>query len=175
MACNREYQARLYRNSPDRKERPPRMSDEERKRRKRIAYQANREVISEIRRSYYHENRDKVSAYERERIKRDPIFALSKGVRARVRLAFVRQGYPKNSKTEDMLGCDYRTLADHIERQFMRGMTWENRGNWHIDHIIPLASAKTKEEVVALCHFTNLRPMWALENISKGAKQVSLL
>ena len=49
-------------------------------------------------------------------------------------------------------------------------MSWENQGEWHIDHKIPLSSAKTEEELYKLCHFTNLQPMWAIENIKKGSK-----
>lgn len=51
-------------------------------------------------------------------------------------------------------------------------MNWDNRGlyGWHIDHIIPLSSAKTEEEVYKLCHYTNLQPLWAKENLSKGNK-----
>ena len=49
-------------------------------------------------------------------------------------------------------------------------MSWENQGKWHIDHIIPLSSATNKDELYKLCHFTNLQPMWAIDNIRKGAK-----
>lgn len=49
-------------------------------------------------------------------------------------------------------------------------MTWENRNEWHIDHITPLSSAKTEEELYKLCHYTNLQPLWAEENLKKGNK-----
>jgi hypothetical protein len=59
-----------------------------------------------------------------------------------------------------------------MEKQFKNEMTWENYGfyGWHIDHIIPLSSAKNEEELYKLCHYTNLQPLWAKENLSKGAK-----
>lgn len=69
-----------------------------------------------------------------------------------------------------MLGCDWSHLKTHLESKFTDGMSWENRSMWHIDHIIPLASAKSIEEVVKLCHYTNLQPLWAEENLSKGTK-----
>ena len=55
---------------------------------------------------------------------------------------------------------------------FDERMSWENHGakTWHIDHIIPLASAKTEEEVFLLCHYTNLQPLWWSDNLSKGSK-----
>lgn len=68
-----------------------------------------------------------------------------------------------------MLGCDWHHLKTHLESKFVDGMSWENRSLWHIDHIIPLASAKSVEEVVRLCHHTNLQPLWAKDNIRKGA------
>lgn len=150
------------------------------KKREREAYQRRKHVAVERQKQYYRETKPErlkyYAKYQRERTKYDPVYALCKLVRRRISLAFSKGGYQKESRTQEMLGCDYEYLRQHLERQFLRGMSWENRGSeWHIDHIIPLASAKTKEEMMALCHFTNLRPMWALENISKGAKQVSLL
>ena len=85
------------------------------------------------------------------------------------------KGYAKSSKTTAILGCDWKTLKLHIERQFTKNMTWENRSEWHIDHIVPLASANTEEELIALNHYTNLRPMWAEDNLSKGAKMEFLI
>jgi hypothetical protein len=71
-----------------------------------------------------------------------------------------------------MLGCSWEQLRDHIENQFVSGMTWEDKHLWHIDHIVPLSSAKTVEELEKLCHYTNLQPLWASDNMSKGAKLV---
>ena len=63
-------------------------------------------------------------------------------------------------------------LKKHIESQFKDGMSWENHKHdgWHIDHIIPLSSAKNEENVYKLCHYTNLQPLWATENYKKGKK-----
>ena len=74
------------------------------------------------------------------------------------------------NKTFDFVGCEPKMLIKHIEEQFKDGINWDNYGRWHIDHIIPLSSAKTEEELYKLCHFTNLQPMWALDNIKKGSK-----
>lgn len=54
-------------------------------------------------------------------------------------------------------------------------MSWENRHLWHIDHIVPLATAKTEQDVIALNHVSNLRPMWSKENLSKGDKRLFLV
>ena len=69
-----------------------------------------------------------------------------------------------------MLGADYETAFNHIESRFKDGMTWDNQGEWHIDHIVPLASATTEEELIKLCHYTNLQPLWAEDNLKKGDK-----
>jgi hypothetical protein len=69
-----------------------------------------------------------------------------------------------------MLGVDWEVAKVHIERQFTKGMNWDNQGEWHIDHIIPLASANNKEELIKLCHYTNLQPLWAEDNLSKSDK-----
>lgn len=95
--------------------------------------------------------------------------------RSRVGSAFVRFGYTKRSKTTHIVGCDWPTLKRHIERQFTKGMSWENRGEWHIDHIVPVSSAKSESELLALNHYTNLRPIWAKENLSKNNKAIYLI
>ena len=73
----------------------------------------------------------------------------------------------------EMLGCTPEELRDHLQSQFTEGMTLENHGEWHIDHIIPLASANTEEEIVKLCHYTNLQPLWAEDNLSKSDKIIN--
>ena len=76
----------------------------------------------------------------------------------------------KNNKTFEMVGCDPTELKMYLEKQFENKMTWQNRDEWHIDHIIPLSSANTEEEVLKLCHYTNLQPLWIEENLKKSNK-----
>ena len=76
----------------------------------------------------------------------------------------------KNKKTEEILGCDFVFIKNYLESKFIDGMSWDNYGKWHVDHIIPLSSAKTEEDVYKLCHYTNLQPLWCEENLKKGTK-----
>lgn len=74
-------------------------------------------------------------------------------------------------KTFDIVGCSPEFLKEYLEKQFTEGMSWELMGHHiHIDHITPLSSASTEEELYKLCHYTNLQPLWAQENLSKGNK-----
>lgn len=102
-------------------------------------------------------------------------FKLKLQIRSRLAKAFNAKGWKKSRRTEEMIGCLFDRLVLHIERQFLPGMSWENRSEWHIDHIVPLASASSLEEMERLNHFTNLRPLWASDNLSKGAKVETLL
>ena len=82
-----------------------------------------------------------------------------------------RNGFQKNRRSNRYLGCTYADAMRHIERQFKKGMTWANHGKvWHIDHIVPLASfdLSNDDHVLMCCHYTNLQPMWASDNIRKG-------
>ena len=76
----------------------------------------------------------------------------------------------------DILGCTINDFKTHIENNFKDGMTWDNYSyyGWHIDHIIPLSSANSDEELMKLCHFTNLQPLWYLENLKKSNKLIKL-
>ncbi len=96
----------------------------------------------------------------------NPMYKLISNVRSRTK-CYLKN---KNNKTFDIIGCSPEFLKKYLEKQFKEGMTWDNYGfyGWHIDHIIPLSSATTEEEVYKLCHYTNLQPLWAQENLSKG-------
>ena len=78
----------------------------------------------------------------------------------------------KRNKTFHIVGCPPEYLKEHLETQFVDGMSWNNYGRygWHIDHIIPLSSAKTEDELYKLCHYTNLQPLWAEDNLKKSNK-----
>jgi hypothetical protein len=117
----------------------------------------NKEQIREYNRNYYRIKKEK-----------DPFFKLKCSLRVRTHHAFKRKKWNKNSKNEHLLGCKFEDLKNHIEKQFTSGMTWNNYGKWHIDHIIPLDIAKSEKELLPLLHYTNLQPLWALDNIKKG-------
>jgi hypothetical protein len=77
-----------------------------------------------------------------------------------------------NTDTElEFLDCTVGEFRQHIESQFKEGMTWENYGEWHIDHIIAIKQDKPNmEEVITRLHYTNTQPLWALENMVKSTK-----
>lgn len=106
-----------------------------------------------------------------QKYKNDPIFALSK--RLRQRLFHVLRNY-KSKSTLEILGCSYEEFKTHIESQFTDGMSWDRLGDIHIDHIIPVSSAETVEEVYKLNHYINLQPLWAKDNLSKYNKIINI-
>ena len=132
----------------------------------------NKEKIKQKKKIYYKNNKEKITEDIKTRRKKDSLFRMRGNLGSRTRIAFKRSKWRKNSSNIEMLGCTYEEAFKHIENQFTEGMTWANHSyyGWHIDHIIPLASAKTEEELKSLCHYTNLQPLWAEDNLSKGAK-----
>lgn len=117
-------------------------------------------------------NREKINDYLNKKRKLDLVYKLKENVRRRINVFLFLNNITKNNKTFDIVGCNPQFLKEHIENQFIEGMSWDNYGfyGWHIDHIIPLSSAKTEEEIYKLCHYTNLQPLWAKDNLSKGNK-----
>lgn len=119
----------------------------------------NSEKVKEIRRSYKKNPQNRIIMNMRKRLS-----CMLKGTK----------GYSKTAILKG-IGCTRDELIAHIENQFKDGMSWDNYGEWHIDHIIPLASAKSHcinemiENIKALNHYSNLQPLWAAENIAKGA------
>lgn len=142
-----------------------------------VRYSENSEKYTSYTRDYYKHNREVIiekkieynKTYIKER-KKNPIIRFRYNLRSRTSLAFRSMGFTKNSKTTEMLGSEWLSVKIHIENQFTKDMNWDNYGEWHIDHIIPLAYAKTKEEIIKLCHYTNLQPLWAVDNMKKGSK-----
>lgn len=122
------------------------------------------------RREYSHteEGKRKNREYKAKKRKEDAMFALKERLRCRVNICFKKNGWSKHTKTMLMLGAEWEIVKAHIESLFQEGMKWDNRGEWHIDHIIPLSSAKTPEEAEKLCHYSNLQPLWALDNLIKS-------
>jgi len=136
-------------------------------------YELNKEKHRENNKKWIEKNINKVRKSNNNRIKlqrkSDPIKKLIFNTRTRIYSVLKN----KTKKSFDIVGCSPQFLKEHLEKQFIGGMSWENQGDWHIDHIIPLSSAKTEEEVYKLCHYTNLQPLWAEDNLKKGTKILS--
>ena len=138
-------------------------------------YENNKEKHRENNRNWREKNIERVREYHNNLIKyqrkTDPIKQLIFNVRNRISSVLKN----KTKSSFDIVGCPPIFLKEHLEKQFTDGMSWENHGlyGWHIDHIIPLASAKTEEEIYKLCHYTNLQPLWAEDNLKKSNKILS--
>jgi hypothetical protein len=135
----------------------------------------NIEKKRSIWRTYYYKNSKKLNQnkikYRNEVYAKDSYFRLYTCIRTRINK--VIKNNIKCKKTLDLLGIpNVKFLKKYLEIKFKDGMTWEKRGLIHIDHIIPCASFDLKDpKQQAKCfHYTNLQPLWAHENLSKGAK-----
>lgn len=112
-------------------------------------------------------NKEKRNKRERERRKKDVIFKLSMNTRNLIKNTFVKQKFTKQSKTYQILGCTYEEFKEYIEKQFSNWMSWNNYGKyngcfnfgWDLDHKIPICTAKTKEDIIKLNHYTNFQPL----------------
>ncbi len=101
-----------------------------------------------------------------------PQTKIAKNLRGRIRHALQKDGMNKSTSTTELLGCSIEFCRDHLASQFTDNMDWDNYGKWHIDHIRPCASfdlADAEQQRVCF-HYTNLQPLWAKDNMSKGDK-----
>lgn len=128
------------------------------------------EEKKEQRKKYKLENIEKIRSQAakraRERRKTDPLYKLRNNISRRIR-ENLNKGY-KSKSTKKIIGCTIEELKLYLESKFSEGMSWDNYGDWHIDHIIPISSAKNDSEVYKLNHYTNLQPLWAEDNIKKS-------
>ncbi len=134
----------------------------------------NKDLINERKKRYRALNKDKIGEYSKQYNKKrksvDPVYKLRCYMRSRLWFIFKKKVGGKSLSTQVIIGCDYDFLRSHIEKQFKDDMNWANYGRWHVDHIIPLASAKTIDQLLSLCHYSNLQPLWEVENLRKSAK-----
>jgi hypothetical protein len=151
----------------------------------------NKKIVNEKQREDYKNNREKYLEYKRIknktpeekqrkrdyarkryaiRIKTDIQFKLAKSLRNRLKEA-VKDNAKSGSAVSD-LGCSISEFKIYIESLFKEGMSWDNWGKWHLDHIIPLASVDLtiRDNVLRVCNYKNFQPLWAEDNIKKGCK-----
>ena len=100
----------------------------------------------------------------------DPLFDMKIRIVDLIIKSIKGNGYTKKSRTIQLLGCDYIIFKNHIENQFVDGMSWENHGEWHFDHIYPNALCKTETELIKNQNYLNFQPLWAIDNLRKGKK-----
>ena len=120
------------------------------------------------------EIRERIRNQIRQKLKNDPLFILKSRLRTRF-YQYVKRGLAKKQvKTSELIGCDWKYLKNHLQRRFKKGMSWQNFGEWHIDHIKPMAhfNLLNVKEQYECCNYKNLKPMWATDNLSKGARYV---
>lgn len=130
----------------------------------------NVEKIRQKTKNWRKNNKEKRNRSERERMKTDFLHKLAHYLRVRTNFYIKKAGFKKSSSSLELIGISSIQLKEHLEKQFIQGMSLSNYGEWHIDHIIPLSSAKTEDEIYKLCHYTNLQPLWAEDNLKKSNK-----
>jgi len=163
-----------------RKARQKAYSQSEKGKAKRKAYrkvynhsEAGRATQKIYRKAYSQSEKGKAKrkVYDKNRLQTDPVYKLHKNLSS----GFCNwiKGNRKTCRTEQYVGCTYQELLDHLESQFEEGMTWENQGEWHIDHFKTQSrfDPTIEEEKYKCWHYTNLQPMWSSENISWGNKK----
>ena len=106
--------------------------------------------------------------------RKDLLFKLKADIRSRLSISVRYSGRYKSGSSIENLGCSMEELKIYLESLFLPGMSWDNYGinGWHIDHVIPLAHFDPAdiEQLKIACHYTNLQPLWAIDNLKKGAK-----
>lgn len=138
-------------------------------------YQENTESIKKKANEYYHANKEKCSTrqriYENNRRKNDPMFKVIRNLKGALYSALQNKTWKKDTHFAEYIGVnEYNELKSYLEAKFTEGMTWDNYGKWHIDHIYPVSRAENYEHLIKLCHYTNLQPLWAEDNLKKGNK-----
>jgi hypothetical protein len=135
----------------------------------------NVDKMKEQRKLYYQENKEDIVKknyeYCKNRKKSDSLYKLSIGIRSLILISFKNQFTTKSKKTIEILGCSFEEFKLHLESQFDDKMNWKNQGTyWHMDHIIPISSAETEEDVYRLNHYTNFQPLYWEDNLRKSNK-----
>lgn len=146
---------------------------------------SNKEKISEYNKKYYEQNKKEILKYKKSKIyrahsrkyekdkrKNNISFRITCSLRSRLNSAI--KNNRKYGKTKELIGCSIDFLKEYLSKMFQTRMSWENYGKngWHIDHIKPCSSFDlTKPEQQRLCfHYSNLQPLWAIDNIKKSNK-----
>lgn len=137
---------------------------------KKAYYESNKDKIKIQMKIYRESNKNKINSYFRNKTKTDIQYKLRRNLRCRLRSA-INNNQKVGSAVKD-LGCTIDDLKTYLESKFQSGMTWDNwtSDGWHIDHIKPLSSfdLTDRHQFLEACHYTNLQPLWAKDNLLKS-------
>jgi len=137
----------------------------------RAYYKSNRERIRQMHKEYRRSNLKRHNLARVIKRRTDVQFALRCRIRNHARKILLGlPSFASRSHYLDLLGCRLSELASYLESKFLPGMSWDNRNLWHLDHIRPLKTFDLSDptQLAAACHFTNLQPLWAADNLRKG-------
>lgn len=126
----------------------------------------NKEKLYEYQVNYRIKNPTYNSDYQKKRRFEDINYRLIGNLRSRI-TNIVKD---KTKNTIDCLGLSVNEFKMYLETMFVEGMSWDNYGEWHVDHIRPISIGKNKKEIEDLNHYTNLKPLWGNENLRKSNK-----
>jgi hypothetical protein len=138
----------------------------------------NRDRLNDYHQKWREKNIDKhreyKRKYEKHRKDTDPLYKLISNFRTAIYQVLKESNVEKNGHYFDILGYTPEELINHLEKQFTEGMTWDNYGEFHVDHKLPISSFNIKEigdeEFMRCWCLDNLQPMWGEENIRKSNK-----
>jgi hypothetical protein len=173
-AKNPEYRVKYLEENKERISKSAKTWRDQHVQERKEYYTKHKDVLLEYSRTWYQKNKKYVLAKQAKReafyYRNNMQYRIARNLRARLRQA-LKKSDKVGSAVRD-LGCSMIELQQYLEQKFQPGMTWENYGyaGWHIDHIIPLSSfdLTNKIELLQACHYTNLQPLWARDNLSKG-------
>ena len=136
----------------------------------------NKEVITEKRKLIYIRDKEKIKEQHTKSVKKrmlnDTVYRLKNSIKSLISTSIRKNGFKKKSRTHEILGCSISDFKIYLESKFEPWMNWENKGlyngklnfGWDIDHVIPVSSAKTEEDLYKLNHYTNLQPLCSYIN-----------
>ena len=139
-------------------------------------YRDNRDVLLERKKEYAKTHKEELRKYHTkytyDRRKNDDVFHFKSQIRHQINQSFRRRGIQKRGKTEEIVGCDFETFNEYLLQTYKKnyGKEWDGIEEVHVDHIIPLSTAKTEEDILKLCHYTNLQLLKAKDNLDKKDK-----
>ena len=190
--CCKEYNKEYYEKNKEKRKEYLAKNKEKIKEQKKEYFAKNKEKIKEKRKEYNKEysikNKEKVKEkvkecreknkerrneylkeYNKNKRKEDELFVVSERCRSRIHQFIRQRGYKKTSKTFEMIGCTPEQLVEHLHKTWYDNYGTEYNGEpVHIDHIIPLSSAETEEDMYKLCHYTNLQYLKPVDNLAKS-------